>query len=44
MNKFSYCIEPKSIGRFVGIDHDIPMTFFNSCTPAVTEDVRLTFS
>ena len=39
MNKFSYCIEPKSIGRFVGIDHEIPMTFFNSCTPAVTEDV-----
>ena len=36
MNKFSYCIEPKSIGRFVGIDHEIPMTFFNSCTPAVT--------
>ena len=47
MNKFSYCIEPKSIGRFVGIDHEIPMTFFNSCTPAVktsyAPDIFLTF-
>ena len=47
MNKFSYCIEPKSIGRFVRIDHEIPMTFFNSCIPAVktsyAPDIFLTF-